>query len=338
MLCPSLGSLSLWLTILCQASSLSDTALASTCPSRELSIWRFQTRAHCAEEPLRAQVARGAVTAAAPGALASAPTCTSTFLGHRARSNSYSGARRQKEHRTLLHSLGAPKVFQGGAATGGSGNWVDLYEKHASKRTIFLFSELTSFETEKLIAQLILLDQERDSRGRMHQPIHLHIHSTGGSLTNTLALVDLMQLIWSPVCTVNCGLCASSASLLLAGGTPGSRYALEGSRLLLHQPMGALAGALRELKAEAEGVYRIRKQVESLYSRFTGMSPAAASSLLKKERCITAQEAAELGFVDALIPIRRRFVTEKAPQRGSHDIVPSRVHNEPFLRRETGNC
>ncbi|KAL8445497.1 hypothetical protein Emed_005578 [Eimeria media] len=137
--------------------------------------------------------------------------------------------------------------------------------RQASERVLFLFSELTSSETEKLIAQLILLDQERDSRGRMHQPIHLHIHSPGGPLTHALALVDLMQSISSPLCTINCGLCASSASLLLAGGTPGSRYALEGSRLLLHQPMGALAGPLRELRVEAEGVERVGKQVQALY-------------------------------------------------------------------------
>ncbi|KAL8436080.1 hypothetical protein Efla_002070 [Eimeria flavescens] len=178
---------------------------------------------------------------------------------------------------------GVPKVFHRSPAAA-SGQWVDLYEKLVSERVLFLFSELSSSATENLLAQLIVLDQGRDAQGRMHQPIHLHIHSTGGALTNALALVDLMQvllhvpfclllrlilpfsqLISSPICTINCGLCASSASLVLAGGAPGFRYALEGSRVLLHQPLGSLGGPLRELKIEADGVNRIKEQVESLY-------------------------------------------------------------------------
>ena len=70
----------------------------------------------------------------------------------------------------------------------------------------------------------------------------------------------------SPVYTINCGLCASSASLLLAGGAPDHRYALEGSRVLLHLPMGALGGTLSEIKTEAEGVKRVKQQVERLYA------------------------------------------------------------------------
>lgn len=73
------------------------------------------------------------------------------------------------------------------------------------------------------------------------------------------------QLMSSPVYTINCGLCASSASLLLAGGTPGHRYALEGSRVLLHLPMGALGGPLAELQQEAEDVKRVTQQVARLY-------------------------------------------------------------------------
>ena len=69
----------------------------------------------------------------------------------------------------------------------------------------------------------------------------------------------------SPVYTINCGLCASSASLLLAGGAPGHRYALEGSRILLHLPMGALGGPLSALSIEAADVKRVRTQVHSLY-------------------------------------------------------------------------
>ena len=69
----------------------------------------------------------------------------------------------------------------------------------------------------------------------------------------------------SPVYTINCGLCASSASLLLAGGAPGHRYSLEGSRVLLHLPMGALGGPLSHLSKDAEDVGRVRNQIYGLY-------------------------------------------------------------------------
>ncbi|XP_026192077.1 ATP-dependent Clp protease proteolytic subunit [Cyclospora cayetanensis] len=137
--------------------------------------------------------------------------------------------------------------------------------RQKAERVLFLFSELGPQTTEELLGSLLLLEETADSEGRKHSAIYLHIHSTGGSLTHALAVLDLMQMMSSPVYTVNCGLCASSASLLLAGGAPGHRYALGGSRVLLHLPMGALAGPLNDLLTEADGVKRVKDQVERLY-------------------------------------------------------------------------
>ncbi|KAL8436578.1 hypothetical protein ACSSS7_001610 [Eimeria intestinalis] len=232
MLCPLMESFFLWLPILCQASSLSGTALASTWPSCGLSIWQCPIRARCAEEPLTARLAN---------------------TGKDSSTTSKSSAN---------NSSSTPAVTVTTIVCG-------------TITRVCVAVSATAAAAGALPAALLL-------------PLYM--------------LLLLPLLISSPVSTVNCGLCASSASLLLSGGTPGFRYALEGSRLLLHQPMGALAGPLRELKVEAEGVDRIRKQVESLYSRFTGTSHVAASSMLKEERYITAEEAVRLSLIDDLIP------------------------------------
>ncbi|KAL8451606.1 hypothetical protein Emag_002649 [Eimeria magna] len=59
MLYPLIGSLFICLAIFCQATSLKDTALAPTCPSRDLSVWRSLTRARWGEEQHAARLAIG---------------------------------------------------------------------------------------------------------------------------------------------------------------------------------------------------------------------------------------------------------------------------------------
>lgn len=60
----------------------------------------------------------------------------------------------------------------------------------------------------------------------------------GGVVTAGLAIYDTMQYVKPPIATWCVGQACSMGSLLLAGGSPGMRYSLPNSRIMIHQPSG----------------------------------------------------------------------------------------------------
>ena len=73
-------------------------------------------------------------------------------------------------------------------------------------------------------------------------------------LSSSLAIYDTMQYIKPPISTVCMGQAASMGSLLLAGGSPGMRYALPNARLMVHQPSGGAHGMASDIQIAAEEV------------------------------------------------------------------------------------
>ncbi len=70
--------------------------------------------------------------------------------------------------------------------------------------------------------------------------IKFYIFSPGGSVTAGLGIYDTMQYVLPPIATWCVGQACSMASLLLASGSPGMRYSLPNSRIMIHQPSGGV--------------------------------------------------------------------------------------------------
>lgn len=68
------------------------------------------------------------------------------------------------------------------------------------------------------------------------------------------------------------GLAASAGSLLLAGGTKGSRFALRNSRVMVHQPSGGASGQASDVAIVAQEILRIRSQLNKIFAENTGQS------------------------------------------------------------------
>ena len=67
----------------------------------------------------------------------------------------------------------------------------------------------------------------------------MYINSPGGVVTSGMAIYDTMQFIRPAVATLCIGQAASMASLLLAAGEKGMRYALPNARILVTNPRAA---------------------------------------------------------------------------------------------------
>ncbi|MGO2433746.1 MAG: ATP-dependent Clp protease proteolytic subunit, partial [Lacticaseibacillus paracasei] len=103
----------------------------------------------------------------------------------------------------------------------------DIYSRLLKDRIIMLSGEVNDQMANSVIAQLLFLDAQDSEKD-----IYLYINSPGGVITSGLAMLDTINFIKSDVQTIAIGMAASMASVLLAGGTKGKRFALPNSTIL----------------------------------------------------------------------------------------------------------
>ena len=132
----------------------------------------------------------------------------------------------------------------------------DIYSRLLKDRIVFVTGPIDDAMANVVIAQLLFLESEDPNKD-----IHLYINSPGGSVSAGLAIYDTMQYIKPDVSTICMGMAASMASVLLAAGTPGKRYALPYSRVMIHQPLGGAQGQATEIEIHAREILRIREEM-----------------------------------------------------------------------------
>ena len=123
------------------------------------------------------------------------------------------------------------------AQNGSSERAADVYGRLLKERIIFLGTEVDDASANLICAQLLLLAAEDATKD-----ICLYINLLGGSIDAGLAIYDTMQVVACDVATTCMGLAASMGQFLLCAGTPGKRFALPHSRILMHQPLGQMQG------------------------------------------------------------------------------------------------
>ena len=97
------------------------------------------------------------------------------------------------------------------------------------------------------------------------------------------------------------GQAASMATLLLAAGTKGKRYALPNSRVMMHQPTGGATGQTSDISIAAKEILRWRAQMNELLANHTNKTAAEIASDSDRDFYLTAKEAMKYGIVDKVI-------------------------------------
>ncbi|MFI6491315.1 ATP-dependent Clp protease proteolytic subunit [Streptomyces sp. NPDC050564] len=179
---------------------------------------------------------------------------------------------------------------------------LDPYSKLLDERIVFLGTPIDDTSANDVMAQFMhleYLDPDRD--------ISLYINSPGGSFSAMTAVYDTMQFVTCDVETVCLGQAASAAAVLLAGGTPGKRFALPGARVLIHQPSipEPIQGQASDLAIQAEELVRTRKLLEDMLVRHTGQSPEQVAADIERDKILDAPAAVAYGLVDRIIPSRK---------------------------------
>ena len=177
---------------------------------------------------------------------------------------------------------------------------VDIYSRLLTDRIVYVGTEIDDGVANVVIAQLLHLESESPDT-----PINLYLNSPGGSVTAMLAIYDTMQFVRSPIGTTCVGQAASSAAVLLASGTPGSRMVLPHARVVLHQPSGGGQGTLPDLAVRAKEIARIRVEMERILSRHTGRSVEQVREDTDRDLVMSATDAVAYGIVDGILDSRK---------------------------------
>jgi ATP-dependent Clp protease protease subunit len=133
----------------------------------------------------------------------------------------------------------------------------------------------------------------------------LYINSPGGSFTALTAIYDTMQFVRPDVMTICLGQAASAAAIILAGGAKGKRYALEHSRILIHQPSSEGGGQASDIEIQAREIMRMRELLENMLSKHTIRTPAEIAGDIERDKILTAAEAVEYGLIDQVLASRK---------------------------------
>jgi ATP-dependent Clp protease protease subunit len=173
----------------------------------------------------------------------------------------------------------------------------DIYSRLLRDNIIFIGTPVDDNVANLVTAQLLFLaaeDPEKD--------VSLYINSPGGIVTAGMAIYDTMQFIKPNVATICIGQAASVAALVLAAGTPGKRFALPNSRVLIHQPsMGGLSGQATDIDIHAREILRIRASLNEIMAKHTGQPLEKIEHDLERDFWMSAQQAREYGIIDEII-------------------------------------
>ncbi|XP_074574482.1 ATP-dependent Clp protease proteolytic subunit 4, chloroplastic [Curcuma longa] len=164
------------------------------------------------------------------------------------------------------------------------------------ERIVFLGTSIDDFVADAIISQLLLLDAMDPTKD-----IRLFINSSGGSLSATMAIYDVVQLVRADVSTVALGISASTASIILGGGTKGKRFAMPNTRIMIHQPLGGASGKAIEVEVQAKEIMHSKDNVIKIISGFTGRTIEQVKKDIDRDRYMSPIEGVEYGIIDGII-------------------------------------
>jgi ATP-dependent Clp protease protease subunit len=172
----------------------------------------------------------------------------------------------------------------------------DIYSLLLRERIIFLGQPIDDQIANLVIAQLLYLEREDDSKD-----VHLYINSPGGSINAGLAIYDTMQLVRPDVATFCVGMAASMGTVLLVAGAPSKRYATPNSTIHMHQARGGASGAAADVEIMAKEILREQQIIREILANRTGQPLERIVRDSDRDYFMDAAQAKEYGIIDEIL-------------------------------------
>ena len=179
----------------------------------------------------------------------------------------------------------------------------DIYSRLLKDRIIMLSGEINDQMANSIIAQLLFLDAQDNTKD-----ISLYINSPGGVITSGLAIMDTMNFIKSDVSTIAIGMAASMGAVILSCGEKGKRFALPlpNSTVLIHQPLGGAQGQQTDIQIAANEILKSRKKINEILHETTGQPLDKIQKDTERDNYLTAEEAKEYGLIDEIMVNKKK--------------------------------
>jgi ATP-dependent Clp protease, protease subunit len=188
----------------------------------------------------------------------------------------------------------------------------DIYSRLLKERIIFLGDAIEDHVANLIIAQLLFLEAEDPERD-----ISVYINSPGGVVTAGLAIYDTMQYLRAPVSTICLGMAASMASVLLAAGAKGKRYALPNSRIMIHQGSGGFRGNTPDVLIQVRELEELNQLLHRILARHTGQEVEKIARDTERDYFMSPEQAKAYGIIDEVYAERDQSLISEARQGGA---------------------
>ena len=172
---------------------------------------------------------------------------------------------------------------------------MDVFSRLMMDRIIFLGTEIDEYSANVVQAQLLFLASAESDKD-----IVMYLNSPGGIVSGGLAIYDTMNYISCDVSTVVTGMAASMASVLLAAGTKGKRFALPHSRVMIHQPLGGTQGQASDMEIAVNEIKKLKGELYQILSDCTGQSLKQIEKDCDRDHYLTSEEALKYGMIDKI--------------------------------------
>jgi len=175
-----------------------------------------------------------------------------------------------------------------------------LATKMLQTRTIIISQQVNSELTQKVLGQILLLEQEDPEA-----PVTVFINSPGGEMFSGYAIFDTLRFISCPITTIVTGFAASMGSILSLAADKGRRFAMPQAKILIHQPLlMGYQGRAADCEIQAREILKTREHLINLYCEYTGRDYDEIKQAIDRDNWFTAEEALDFGLLDRVIQSR----------------------------------
>jgi ATP-dependent Clp protease protease subunit len=168
------------------------------------------------------------------------------------------------------------------------------------EHTHMITGDINDESVDKAIRWLLYENATSDTTPKT---LTLYINSTGGSLTDSFALIDIMRRSKFVVQTIAIGNVMSSAFLVFSAGDKGHRYVSKNTSGMCHQFTDSMDSKYHDIKSAMKESESLNERMIGVLVETTGLPRAKVRTKLlgPSDIYLSAEEMIEFGVADHIL-------------------------------------
>ncbi len=162
---------------------------------------------------------------------------------------------------------------------------------------LYIFGDITAYGWEE--SDVGAYDFAKELNDVDTDNLNIHINSYGGSVSEGLAIYNLLKQSNKNITTVCDGFACSIASVIFMAGT--KRIMNKGSLLMIHNAWTFSCGNAKELRKQADDLEKITEPSIQIYVDTSILTREEVIEMMDNETWITSDEALEYGFATEIV-------------------------------------